>query len=391
MNRTPLLLISLLCCLSPTWAAPSRLKDIAVVNGLSHHKLLGYGLVAGLAGTGDSDNCLVTARGIANMLDSFGVTIAPGDMSAKNMAAVIITGELPPVVAVGTTLDVTVSSLADAKSLQGGTLLLAPLRGVDGQVYALAQGPISIGGFEAQTRSGDSAQKNHPTVGRVPSGASVVLSLSADPVQAAQLTLSLLRPDFTTAVHAAEAINNALHNSAATALDNATVRIALSPEAQANPAEFITRLEELTVEPDSAARVVINERTGTVVIGQHVRIAPVAICQGGLTVEVKSETQVSPPPPIVQVNAQAPLSALAVKEPVPGSTRPSSAGQTVVVQQDELHVKEMAGSLTTIPEQATLEDLVKALNALGVKPRDLIAIIQALKEAQALQAEVILF
>lgn len=390
MTRPIALVLAISVLAAPAAATPSRIKDIAMIGGQGRHKLLGYGLVAGLEGTGDSASSLLTTRSIANLLESFGVTLDRGDLAAKNLAAVIVTAELPASVSVGDALDATVSSLADAKSLQGGTLLLTPLRAADGEVYATAQGAITIGGFAVETRGGDKAQKNHPTVGRVPGGASVVKPLSSGLDDIEQLSLSLLQPDFTTAVRIAEAINQAHQRTIATALNNATVQVALPPEARDRMTDFISRLENLPVEPAAAARVVLNERTGTVVIGQHVRIMPVAICHGGLTVEIKAETQVSQPPPLVDQSQTlvAPAEAETARE---GRGPGHGAGHTVVANQQDLTASEAAASLIAIPEQASLQDLVTALNALGVKPRDLIAVIQALKEAQALQAEVILF
>ena len=424
-SRPSLIVLFLLACWSVALASPSRIKDIAVVNGLGKHKLLGYGLVAGLEGSGDSDTSALTTRSIANMLEAFGVTVTTGDLTAKNVAAVMVTAELPPIMAVGSTLDVTVSSLADAKSLQGGTLLLTPLKAADSQVYAIAQGAITVGGFNVQTATGEAVQKNHVTVGRVPNGASVVKALAADLRDLQQLSLSLLEPDFTTAVRMARAINEALCQEMATAVDNATVQVVIPPAVRDNLPPFIVTLENLSVEPDTAARVVINERTGTVVIGQRVRLMPVAICHGGLTVEVHGQTQVSQPPPLVGVAPSAAASAgitgqvgqgvqpAVTEQKPPAGAKPAppvqevapaviapahlppggslTGGSTVVVRQEELKVQEKGGSLALIPEQATLEDLVTALNALGVKPRDLIAIIQALKEAHALRAELVLF
>lgn len=420
------LIICLLCllALAPAWAAPSRLKDIAVFNGLGNHKLLGYGLIAGLEGTGDSDTSALTGRSIANMLETFGVTVNPADFKAKNMAAVMVTAEMPAVVAVGTTFDVTLSSLADAKSLQGGMLLLTPLRAADGEVYAIAQGAVTIGGFMVQTRGGDVAQKNHVNVGRVPNGASVVKALQSDLRAQSILTLSLLQPDFTTAWRTAEVINGATGPDTAAAVDNSTIRITIPEAAKANPLPFMVMIENLPIDPDTAARVVINERTGTVVIGQQVRIMPVAICHGGLTVEVRARKEVSQPPGAVIVGAgvsrggatvaaggKPAASAGAttgtsrqttsqgkgappVRDVTPGRVPAkggAAGGQTAVVTQEDLTVREEGGRLVEVSEQATLHDLVTALNALGVKPRDLIAIIQALKEAHALRADLVLF
>lgn len=410
-NRLRRCALVLLLAATVACASPSRLKDIAVIQGQGRHKLVGYGLVAGLQGTGDGDTTVLTARSLTNMLQKFGLNVTPADLKAKNMAAVIVTAELPPIAAVGTTLDVLVSSLADAKSLQGGTLLLTPLNGADGQVYAMAQGPVTIGGFNAESSGGDKVQKNHQTVGRVPNGASIVKALAANLDEGASLSLLLQQPDFTTAVRIAEAINRACvqpqheQQPLAVALNQSTVQVAVPPAARAHLADFIMQLERLPVEPDVAARVVINERTGTVVIGRDVRIMPVAICHGGLTVEIKAETQVSQPPPLVQVNEPPPAAKDAAPapavvdptaprpagDPAPASVRtPASAGHTVVTQQQDLSVHEEGGSVQALPEQATLNDLVTALDALGVKPRDLIAIIQALKEVGALRAELVL-
>jgi len=386
-----LIVVCVLSALSPTFASPSRIKDIAAINGLGRHKLLGYGIVAGLHCTGDSDDSILTIRSIANMLQSFGVTVGKDDFSGKNLAAVIVTAEMPPITAVGSTIDVTVSSLSDAKSLQGGTLLLTPLRAADGEVYAVAQGAVTIGGFSAETRGGDVAQKNHPTVGRVPNGASLVKALAGDLSSCEKLSLSLLQPDFTTAARIAEAINSAQAQPLAVALDNATVQVTV-PEAKRRAlTTFIVSLENLPIEPDNAARVVINERTGTVVIGQHVRIMPVAICHGGLTVEVKSRTEVSQPPPVVEVVEETTKASEADKDVRAPHGERVSGGRTAVVEQEDMKVVEGSAALVAIEEQATLHDLVTALNALGVKPRDLIAIIQALKEAGALRAELVLF
>ena len=375
----PALFAALCLAAACAWGSPSRLKDIAVIEGQGRHKLVGYGLVAGLEGTGDSDTSLLTSRSMANLLQKLGMTVSPNEFKGKNLAAVLVTAELPPVAVIGATLDVTVSSLADAKNLQGGVLLLTPLQAVDGEVYATAQGAVTIGGFNASSGGGDKVQRNHVTVGRVPNGASVVKSLAAGNATPEQLCLLLLQPDFTTAVRICGAINRQWQQTIATALNQSTVQVMVPPEAREAQAEFIAALEALPIEPDAAARVVINERTGTIVMGRDVRIMPVAICHGGLTVQIKSERQVSQPPPLVEVREDKGTQAKTV-----------TGGRTAVVRQDELKVKEAGGGLTALVEQATLQDLVTALDALGVKPRDLIAIIQALKEVGALQAELIL-
>lgn len=493
------LFISLALSLLPATGdtSPSRIKDIATISGLGSHKLIGYGIVAGLEGSGDSDNSALTSRSMANLLEKLGLTVTAADFKGKNLAAVLVTAELPAVARAGSTLDCTVSSLADARSLQGGTLLLTPLTAANGEVYALAQGALTVGGFVVSSRGGDSVQKNHVTVARLPGGASIVKELTVNPPATGHLCLSLRQPDYTTAMRLAQTINVALGATVATATDHATVGLALSQQTPEKLLEMIVTVENLPIEPDTVARVVINERTGTVVIGQQVRISPVAICHGGLTVEVQTRTEVSQPPAVIQGDLLTPPAALvmpaaaapaavpavaggreqtaggltaaealaaaeasllaaasqpdskgakpgheaasvtdkgiAAPSPTlqsealqgesltgwptysdqragPGSPRPEyreagllqagerpakgsalTGGRTVVVKQDELQVSEGKGHLVAVPEQATLDDLVAALNTLGVRPRDLIAIIQALKEAGALQAELVLF
>jgi len=348
----------------------TRVKDIAAVAGLGRHKLVGYGLVTGLSGTGDTDRAMMGTRTLANMLNQFGLTLDPSTFQVKNVAAAIVTAELPPIAPVGTTLDVTVSSIGDADSLQGGMLLVAPLKGGDGKVYAIAQGPISIGGFNASSGL-DRVQKNHPTVGRIPNGASVTTAITVEPGSNDTVTLTLFHPDFTTAENLARAVAEGL-GSSATATNESCVVVKVPEQERADIVSYMSRLESLPVEPDAGARVVINERTGTVVIGSRVRISPVAISQGGLTVEVQGEWQVA--------------EGAGIRGQVSGTT---NGGTIAAVPQQQMNVKEQSASIMRVPAQATLQDLVSALNALGVKPRDLIAIIQALKEAGALQAEVV--
>jgi flagellar P-ring protein FlgI len=351
-------------------SAGTRVKDIAAVAGSGKHKLVGYGLVTGLDGSGDSDRAAISARALANMLNQFGVAIEARDFQVRNVAAVIVTAEILPLAQVGSTLDVTVSSIGDAQSLQGGILLVTPLKGADGNIYALAQGAISIGGFNASGGL-DKVQKNHPTVGRVPNGASATSAIPSDGTAADTVTLTLHQPDYTTARNLAAAVNAMLGAGIAAPANAGTVVVRVSAAEQRDLVGFMSRLEALPVEVDAPARIVINERTGTVVIGARVRISPVAISHGSLTIEVKGELQVSQPAaPGVHVGGNSP-------------------GQTVVVPNRELKAVEDGGKILDVPAQATLQDLVAALNALGVKPRDLIAILQALKEAGALQAELV--
>ncbi|MGD9498191.1 MAG: flagellar basal body P-ring protein FlgI [Armatimonadota bacterium] len=344
-------------------ALPTRVKDIATISGISDHKLMGYGLVVGLNGTGDSARTVFTAQSLANVLERFGVSVSARDLTVKNVAAVMVVADLPADVGRGARLDVLLSSLGDAESLQGGTLLATPLLAGDGDVYALAQGPVSIGGFNVSAGR-DVVQQNHPVVGRVPGGATTCRPAHSETLRARHLSLLLHNPDFTTACRVAAAIDQHVGAGCARALGAALVQVSVPPHV-ADMVAFVTSIEQLTVEPDAPARVVINERTGTVVIGQHVRIAPVAISHGSLTIQVRSELQVSQPSPF-------------------------SGGQTVVVPARELQVAEGDGQVMALPPQGSLNELVTALNALGVKPRDLIAIIQALEAAGALEAEVMI-
>jgi len=357
-----LMIALLLAACRPGEAVLTRIKDIARINGLTAHKLMGYGLVVGLEGTGDSSRAVFTVQSLANMLEHFGVSVDPAELRVKNVAAVMVAADLPAVADRGAKLDVLLSSLGDAESLHGGTLLVTPLRAADGEVYALAEGPVTIGGFNFAA-GGDKVQKNHPVVGRVPAGATVMQSVRSEGLQGQQLCLLLHNPDYTTARRVAETIEREFGPAGARALNDAMVQVRV-PGDCADLVDYITRIEQLLVEPDAPARVVMNERTGTVVIGEHVRIAPVAIAHGSLTIQVRGEYQVSQPGPL-------------------------AGGGTVVVPAEEIEVTEGGeGGIMMIPPQASLSDLVAALNALGVKPRDLIAIIQALRAAHALEAEV---
>lgn len=352
----------LLCCVTIGDAMVTRVKDIATISGVTEHKLMGYGLVVGLDGSGDSARAIFTARSLANMLERFGVQVDAGEISVRNVAAVMVVADLPANAAAGTDFSVLLSSVGDAGSLQGGTLLVTPLRAGDGEVYAVAQGPVSVGGFNISAGR-DAVHHNHPVVGRVPGGASVIKPVHSRALEGRQITLVLHNPDYTTACRLAEAIDEAAGQGAARAINASMVQVNV-PEDLPNIVRFITQIEQLTIETDVPARVVINERTGTVVIGQAVRIAPVAISHGSLTIRVRGEWQVSQPPPF------------------------SREGATTVVPAEELEVSEAETGVVALPPQGSLNELVTALNALGVKPRDLIAIIQALEAAGALEAEV---
>jgi len=341
----------------------ARIKDIAGFRGVRSNQLVGYGLVVGLAGSGDSDSTIFTLQSISSMLEKMGVTVKPEDIKVKNVAAVMVTADLPPFARMGSRLDALVNSIGDSKALQGGTLLMTPLKGADGQVYAVGQGPVSTGGFTVGANSGDKVQKNFTTVGRVVQGALVEKEIPFNLNQKDTITLALHQPDFTTATRMAEAINAGLLESAAFPQDSGTVQIAVPPKYLGNIAQLIASIEVLNVTPDNISRVVINERTGTVVMGENVRISTVAIAHGNLSVEIKQNFNVSQPMPF------------------------SESGRTVVTPDTQTSVKEGRAPIYVVPSGVSIGEVVKALNALGVSPRDLISIFQALKAAGALQAD----
>lgn len=340
-----------------------RIKDIARVAGVRSNQLFGYGLVVGLGGTGDSTGAFFTVQSVANMLARLGVVVPASRLRVRNVAAVMATAELGPFAREGDRLDVTLSSLGDARSLVGGVLLQTPLQAADGNVYAVAQGPVAVGGAGEQA-GGSRSQVNHLTVGRVPGGAIVERAVPTPVGQDQVVSIVLLQPDFSTASRVAEAINRALGAAAAVAVDAARVDVRLPADYPGGVTAFVSRVESLGVRPDAAARVVVNERTGTVVIGGAVRILPVVIAHGSLRIEVRSEPEVSQPPPL-------------------------SPGRTQVVPRTEVRVAPEPGALVPIPGTNSVQDLARALNALGVTPRDLIAILQALKAAGALQGELV--
>ena len=341
----------------------ARIKDIAGFRGVRSNQLVGYGLVVGLAGSGDSDDAIFTLQSVSSMLEKMGVTVKPEDIKVKNVAAVMVTADLPPFARMGSRLDALVNSIGDSKALQGGTLLMTPLKGADGQVYAVGQGPVSTGGFTVGANTGDKVQKNFTTVGRVVQGALVEKEIPFNLNQKDTLTLALHQPDFTTATRMAEAINAGLLDNAAFAQDSGTVQIAVPPKYLGNIAQLIASIEGLNVTPDNISRVVINERTGTVVMGENVRISTVAIAHGNLSVEIKQNFNVSQPMPF------------------------SETGRTAVTPDTQTSVKEGRAPIYVVPSGVSIGEVVKALNALGVSPRDLISIFQALKAAGALQAD----
>jgi flagellar P-ring protein precursor FlgI len=401
--RRWLLIIAVLGSLAARPAAAARLKDLADLRGARDNQLLGYGLVVGLGGTGDDMSANISVQSVVTMLQKLGVRVDVQYLRLRNVAAVIVTADLPPFIAAGQRIDVTVSSVGNALSLEGGTLLLTPLKGADTKVYAVAQGPVSVGGYLVQAQTGSRLSKNQTTVGRIPGGALVEREVPLDPGLATgdQIEITLKSPDFTTAVRIADAIRQEVEKLAPTAAataavvkaaggsappgvtpagpgaegqaDAATGPLALArdagtvvvrvPEAyRTRQADLVAALEGLNVQPDVPTRVIVNERTGTVVLGDGVRLAPVAIAHGGLTLEVRETPTVSQPAPFTK-------------------------GKTTVVPRSGLSAAENPGELKALAAGASLGDVVKALNALGVTPRDLVAILQALKAAGALEAE----
>jgi flagellar P-ring protein precursor FlgI len=341
-----------------------RIKDIADIKGVRENQLVGYGLVVGLEGTGDSDDSLFTIQSLASLLEKMGVTVQPTDIEdVENVAAVMVTGNLPPFASMGSRLDVLVSSIGDAENLQGGTLLFTPLKAADGSVYAVAQGPVSTGGFAVSGNSGDQVQKNFPTVGRVVGGALVEKEIHSNFNQKDSLTLALHQPDFTTATRVAQAINRAFYSQLAQTQNAGSIRVMVPGNYLGNTVQFVTLIESLGVTPDMVSKVVVNERTGTVVMGENVRISTIAIAHGNLSIQINESQNVSQPLPF------------------------SRGGQTVVTPESEIMVQEGKNPLFLVESGISIAEVVKALNALGVTPRDLIAIFQALKVAGALQAE----
>ncbi len=347
--------------LFPSSSFAARLKDIADIEGVRGNELIGYGMVVGLQGTGDKKGTAFTNQSIANMLEHLGIRVDPKELSLSNTAAVIVTGTLPPFSKPGARIDITLSSLGDASTLQGGILLMTPLKGADGKVYAVAQGPVSIGGFVIES-GGDTTQKNHPTVGRIPKGASVERAIPFDLFASGQVRILLREPDFITITRVEDAVNRFVGKGRARALDSGSVLLPLDEMLGREPVQLIASLEELNVEPDVPARVVVNERTGTIIMGQHVRVSKVALAHGNLNISIRSDVQVSQPNALAE-------------------------GETAVVENKDVTVGEDGGQLTVLDDAVNLEDVVQALNTLGATPRDLMAIFQALKEAGALQAE----
>ncbi len=343
-------------------ADSARIKDFAYFLGSRSNALIGYGLVVGLNGTGDNTNTQFTVNTLANLLDNMGIHVDPTQTKTKNVAAVMVTAKLPAFSRSGSRIDIEASSIGDAKSLEGGTLLMTPLKGPDGKVYALAQGPISTGGFAVGGASGSSVQKNHPTVGFVSGGALVEKEVPVQYAELPVLDLVLKTPDFTTANKTALAISGAVPGITARAVDAGTIKLDVPAGQRNEMVSMITRIENLEVQPEVAAKVVVNERTGTIVIGENVRISPVAVAHGSLTVQITEKPTVSQPLPFSQ-------------------------GQTTVTPQTSIQVQEGKGALAVVGGGVTIGQVIQGLNAIGATPRDLINILQSIKAAGAMQAE----
>jgi flagellar P-ring protein FlgI len=340
-----------------------RVKDVAEIEGVRGNQLLGYGIVIGLNRTGDRvQQNLYARQTLQNLLERMGISTNVDSLKPENMATVLVTSTLPPFSRQGSKIDVTVSSIGDARSLQGGTLILTPLKGVDGQIYAMAQGPMSIGGIAAGDQ-GNSVEVNHPTVGRVPNGATVERSVATSLAANGTLTLVLRQEDFTTASRLGRAINQKFGPTTSRAVDGRNVDVTVPAEFRNDTVGFIAELESLRLQTDAIARIIINERTGTIVMGRDVRISSVAISQGGVTVRIGTEYDVSQPSSLTK------------------------GGETVTVPRTTVEVEERKPQSVVLPDGATVDEVVRGLRAVGVSARDIISILQAIKSAGALSAD----
>lgn len=363
--RFTILLVLLLTGLlsgSSSASGTSRIKDIAHMRGVRANQLYGYGLVVGLSGTGDKRQTLFTVQSLTNLLERMGVAVDPSKMRVQNVAAVMVTASLPPFARAGQPIDVAVSSIGDAESLQGGTLIVTPLRGLDGQVYAMAQGSVVLGGFSAGG-TGARVGTNHPTAGRIPNGATVEREIPFSLQGSKTLVYTLEFGDFTSASHLAQAINTNMKQDLAKALDSRTIQVTIPDTFKADPVAFISQIENLPVETDQPAKVIVNEKTGTVVMGQEVKISAVAVMHGNLSVAVTTELNVSQPAPFSQ-------------------------GQTTTTPQSNVSTQEEKTRNVILGENTTVEELVQALNKIGATPRDVVAILMAIQAAGALKATI---
>jgi flagellar P-ring protein precursor FlgI len=364
--KTAMLVIALVALAAPAQAV--RVKDLASVQGVRGNQLVGYGLVVGLNGTGDGNKSPFTTQALTNMLKNVGMVINQADLKVKNVAGVMVTATLPPFIKAGQPLDVTLSSLGDASSLQGGTLVATPLKGLDDEIYAMAQGPVSIGGFKATGPVPDGSQTNHLTVARVPNGATVEREVPVSFAGKNMITLSLNSPDFTTVSRMTKAINTFLGSAYAKAADGATVTVAVPETYREQQVALLAALEMLDVDPDAIAKVVVDERTGTIVMGENVRIGELALSHGTLSIRVAAD-----PNQIGKDKLGKPLTDDMVRE--------------MTAQLAANNGKPQENRVINLTPGVTLAQLVRALNSVGAAPRDLIAIFQAIKAAGAMQAE----
>lgn len=339
------------------------LREVVDVEGVRANPLVGYGLVVGLNGTGDGTQAKFTIQSLANVLQRMGIVVPQASIRVRNAAAVMVTADLPAFARPGSRMDINVASVGDAKSLSGGTLMMTAMRGPDGQVYALAQGPISLGGGFSASGGGASVQKNHPTTGIIPGGAVIERSAGVNLMAADHFDLQLRNPNFATAFRVEQAMGRAFEPGIARAIDSGTVRLLVPAALRERPVEFLAQALSVPVQPDTPARVILNERTGTVVLGGDVRIGRVAITHGNLTISVVERIKVSQPLPF------------------------SSTGRTVEVPEGEVKTEEEKGQILSLDEGTRVEDLVNSLQKIGVSPRDMIAIFQAIRAAGALHAD----
>ncbi len=364
MNRFRLL--ALLCCLLPFGLAhASRIKDLASVEGVRSNQLIGYGLVVGLPGTGEKNNAF-TEQTFRTMLNNFGIKV-PDNIKPKikDVAPVAIHADLPPFSKPGQTIDVTVSAIGEAKSLRGGTLLQTFLKGLDGRVYAVAQGSLVVGGLGAEGADGSKVVVNTPTVGRIANGATVEREVPNSFSQGETITFNLNRPDFTTARRLADVVNDLVGPNTAQAMDATSIKV-FAPRDPAQRVSYLSTIENLEVDPASeSAKIIVNSRTGTIVIGSEVKLRPAAISHGGLTVTIAENQQVSQPNPL-------------------------AGGQTAVTNNSTINVQQDPGRMFKLDTGATLDDLVRAVNQVGVAPGDLMAILEALQQAGAIQGQLVI-
>jgi len=370
------------CLCLPVSAGAARIKDIAAIGGIRDNQLVGYGLVVGLMNTGDSVKNGFTKETLSNMLARQGLAMRDKDLKSNNIAAVMVTAVLPPFAKAGAKLDVMVSSVGDAKSLLGGTLLMTPLRGADSEVYAVAQGAVTIGGFLAggSSGSGSATGKNHTTVGYITNGALIEKELQYDFAKTRQLSVNLYQPDFTTLTRLAGTVNSRIGDVDVKLVDSSSALITVKNSYRGSIVSLLSAIENLDVSVDTPAVVVLNEKTGTVVMGENVRISTIAVAHGNLSFQIREEYNVSQPLPF------APRGTGGVVDAGRGVAM-GSGGQTVVTPSTQINVAEEKKSLTVVPRGVTIQDVVRGLNAMGVTPRDLIQILQTIKAAGSLQAD----